>query len=310
MITFKSTALALALGVLLTACGTTPISTSLLEQTRSDYRMAQANPKVATYAALEMQLAGDAMTKANVAASGKGTLDTVDKLAYLAKQKIALAQEVAAQKSAEAEVADAGKARDQIRLEQRTLEADKARQATQVAKEDTAYAEQVAMAAQQKARLAEQDAALAQKQTQEAQQRTANLEAQLAAMAAKKTARGYVITLGDVLFGTDLARLNADGMRTAQKLADILRDNPQRTVGIEGFTDSTGAAGHNQELSERRAGTVSSALQGMGIGRERITSTGFGESYPVASNASAQERQLNRRVEIVLSDENGKIIAR
>lgn len=317
MNTFKSTALALAIGVVLTACGTTPVSTSLLEQTRSDYRMAQANPKVATYAALEMQLASDALAKANVAASGKGSLDTVDKLAYLAKQKIAVAQEVATQKSAEADVADAGKARDQIRLEQRTLEADqaradteKARLATQIAKEDTAYAEQVAMAAQQKARLAEQDAALAQKQTQDAQQHTANLEAQLAAMAAKKTARGYVITLGDVLFGTDLARLNADGMRTAQKLADILRDNPQRTVGIEGFTDSTGAAGHNQELSERRAGTVSSALQGLGVGRERITATGFGESYPVASNASSQERQLNRRVEIVLSDESGKIIAR
>jgi len=212
MNTFKSTALALAIGVVLTACGTTPVSTSLLEQTRSDYRMAQANPKVATYAALEMQLASDALAKANVAASGKDSL------------------------------------------------------ATQIAQEDTAYAEQVAMAAQQKARLAEQDAALAQKQTQDAQQRTANLEAQLAAMAAKKTARGYVITLGDVLFGTDLARLNADGMRTAQKLADILRDNPQRTVGIEGFTDSTGAAAHNQELSERRAGTVSSALQGLGGG--------------------------------------------
>lgn len=296
MNTFKSTALALAIGVVLSACGTNPISTSLLEQTRSDYRLAQANPKVATYAALEMQLAGDALAKANVAASGKDSLDTVDKLAYLAKQKIAVAQEVANQKSAEADIADAGKARDQIRLEQRTQEVEQARANTEKARLAT--------------QIAQEDTALAQKQTQEALQRTANLEAQLAAMAAKKTARGYVITLGDVLFGTDLARLNADGMRTAQKLADILRDNPQRTVGIEGFTDSTGATAHNQELSERRAGAVSSALQGLGVGRDRISATGFGESYPVASNASSQERQLNRRVEIVLSDENGKIIPR
>lgn len=296
MNTFKSTALALAIGVVLSACGTNPISTSLLEQTRSDYRLAQANPKVATYAALEMQLAGDALAKANVAASGKDSLDTVDKLAYLAKQKIAVAQEVANQKSAEADIADAGKARDQIRLEQRTQEVEQARANTEKARLAT--------------QIAQEDTALAQKQTQEALQRTANLEAQLAAMAAKKTARGYVITLGDVLFGTDLARLNADGMRTAQKLADILRDNPQRTVGIEGFTDSTGATAHNQELSERRAGAVSNALQGLGVGRDRISATGFGESYPVASNASSQERQLNRRVEIVLSDENGKIIPR
>jgi outer membrane protein OmpA-like peptidoglycan-associated protein len=136
------------------------------------------------------------------------------------------------------------------------------------------------------------------------------LEKQLADLAAKKTERGMVITLGDVLFGTDVARLNPDGMRTAQTLADVLQQNPQRTVLVEGFTDSTGTGPHNQDLSERRASAVGSALQEMGVARERIAIRGYGEAYPVAANNTAQNRQLNRRVEIVLSDVSGKITQR
>jgi outer membrane protein OmpA-like peptidoglycan-associated protein len=119
-----------------------------------------------------------------------------------------------------------------------------------------------------------------------------------------------VITLGDVLFGTDLSRLNAEGMRTAQKLAKVLQENPQRTVMVEGFTDSVGAASYNQALSERRAGAVQASLLELGVARERIAIRGYGESHPVAANDTAPNRQLNRRVEIVLSDDTGKITNR
>jgi outer membrane protein OmpA-like peptidoglycan-associated protein len=119
-----------------------------------------------------------------------------------------------------------------------------------------------------------------------------------------------VITLGDVLFGTDLARLNPEGIRTAQKLANVLQQNPQRTVLVEGFADSTGTAAHNQDLSERRATAVRTALQDMGVTRDRVAIRGYGEAYPVAANDTNANRQLNRRVEIVLSDDTGKVIAR
>jgi outer membrane protein OmpA-like peptidoglycan-associated protein len=74
-------------------------------------------------------------------------------------------------------------------------------------------------------------------------------------------------------------------------------------VLVEGFTDSTGSAAHNQELSERRASAVASALTEMGVGRERVAMRGYGEAYPVAPNDTAGNKQLNRRVEIVLSNE-------
>ena len=269
----------LFIAALLGACSSTPTSTGLLAQTRSDYQAVQSNPKVASYAALEMKQASDAMAQANLAASNNDSAENIDKLAYLAKQKIALTQEVTKQKSAEAEVTNAAKERDQVRLKQRTDEADQAKRATQTA----------------------------QSQTQAAQAHAAILEAQLADLAARKTERGIIITLGDVLFATDQASLTPAGMNTAQKLAAVLQQNPQRAVLIEGFTDSTGTVAHNQELSERRASAVRSALQEMGVARERIAIRAFGEDYPVAANDTAPSRQLNRRVEIVLSGDDGTI---
>ncbi|QDL53704.1 OmpA family protein [Rhodoferax aquaticus] len=299
-LTTRLAPIALALAAFLGACSSLPNNTTLLEQTRMDYRVAVANPDVATYAPLEMKLASDALSQANTAAMDRASAEDIDKLAYLAKQRIGIAQALASQKAAEAQVANASKVRDQVLLQQRTVEADQA-------KADAA----IAQARADRARLDTQQAldasAAAQNQAQNALDRNALLERQLAALAAQKTERGFVITLSDVLFGTDLARLNGDGIRTAQKLANILQENPQRRVLIEGFADSTGSSAHNQELSERRANAVMEALQNLGIPAGRIDAKGYGEAYPVAANDTAPQRQRNRRVEIVLSDESGRV---
>ncbi|MCH8623007.1 OmpA family protein [Undibacterium sp. TS12] len=289
--------------LIFSACSSAPKTTSLLDQTRMEYQTAQNNPNVINLAPLEMRQAGVAMDDANNAARNNESNEKIDRLAYVAKQKIAVAQEMSKQKMAETSIADAAKARDQIRLDQRTNEAEKAR----------IQAEQAKLAAQ----IAQAEALDAQKRAQEeqaksleAQNRNAMLEAQLAELKAKTTERGIVITLGDVLFGIDQAKLNPTGMRTVQKLADILQNNMQRTVLVEGHTDNTGSRSHNQDLSERRASAVRSALMLMGVGRDRIAVRGYGDMYPAIDNNTAQNRQLNRRVEIILSDADGKIIQR
>jgi outer membrane protein OmpA-like peptidoglycan-associated protein len=99
-------------------------------------------------------------------------------------------------------------------------------------------------------------------------------------------------------------------MASVRKLAEVMMQNPDRTVLVEGFTDSTGSHAHNQELSERRAQSVAQALTSLGVPRERVAMRGYGEAYPVASNDNAGNRQLNRRVEIVLSNEGATIPAR
>jgi len=136
------------------------------------------------------------------------------------------------------------------------------------------------------------------------------LDTMLDDLGAKITNRGMVINLGNDSFGTDQSPLNPSGMLIAKKLAAVLVHQPHRNVLVEAFTDSSGSASHNQELSERRAIAVRSALQELGVSRDRVSIRGYGEAYPLADNDTARNRQLNRRVEIVLSDAFGKIMAR
>ncbi len=287
---------ALALAIALSACSSAPTTTSMLDQARGDYMAAQGNPAVAQYAAVELRQATAALDRANEAAARKESLAEVDKLAYVAKQRIATAQEVAKQKSAEAAVADAARQRDQIRLEARTMEADQAKRSAEQAK---AEADAARMAAESQAAA-----------TRDAQAQADALAAQLADLKAKQTDRGIVMTMGDVLFNVDQSNLTAGGMQVLQKLADVMREHPDRNVMVEGFTDSTGSEEHNLQLSQRRAESVRSALMNMGIEGTRISTRGYGEAYPVASNANSADRQLNRRVEIVLSDAGRSINAR
>ena len=296
--------------LVLSACASNPKTTSLLEQVRADHARAQSNPKVATYAALEMQSATEALAKAEAAAKERESLETVDKLAYLTKQKIALANEVASRKSAESDIAGAAAVRDQVRLDQRTQEVNQARMKAQDSERSAQAARDAAAAATQQKNVAQANEADAQRIAAEALTKNQRLEAQLSDLAAKKTERGLIITLGDVLFSVDQARLNADGLRMVQRLATVLQQNPNRVVSVEGFTDSTGSSQHNQDLSERRSMAVRDALLELGAVRTQIAVRGYGETYPVAPNDTAMNRQMNRRVEIVLSDERGVVSAR
>ncbi|MDR3390793.1 MAG: OmpA family protein [Sulfuriferula sp.] len=289
---FPMTLLAAAL---FAGCSSVPQNSSLSEA-QSSYNNAQTNPQVTSLAAVELQQAGDTLTKANTALN-KGESDAkVNQLAYIAKQQVSIAEETAKQRADEATVANAGKKRDAIRLDARTAEADAANQKV-IAVQQTADQQAAALAvASDKA---ESDKALIAQQ-----------DMQLQELHAKKTDRGMVITLSDVLFSTNQARLAPRGVRNIQKLSAFLNQYPQRKVLIEGYTDSTGGDKLNQALSERRADTVRTALLENGINSDRIATHGYGEAFPVASNGTAASRQLNRRVEIILSDDNGNIVPR
>ncbi|MGZ8288735.1 MAG: OmpA family protein [Telluria sp.] len=290
----------LAGAVMLSACSSVPLTTPILDQARGDFVAANNDPRVSSYAPLEFKQASDALDQANAAAAKNESLETVDKLAYIAKQKIATAQEVAKQKAAEADIAAAGQQRDQVRLEARTAEAERARA-------DAARAQAQAQAAQAQTADAQRQTAEAEAAARDAMARATQMEAMMAELQAKKTERGMIITIGDVLFATNQATLTPAGVATLRKLSEVLVQNPQRTVLVEGFTDSTGSAAHNQALSERRANSVRDALLGMGVDRARVAVRAYGEAHPVASNNTAGDRQLNRRVEIVLSNDGNPI---
>ena len=330
--------LTLVAAAVLAGCSSMPANNSLLDQARADYGNAQSSPQVTTLAASELSQAGNSLDKANAAFTKDESEAKVSHLAYVAKQEVAIARETADQKSSELAVANAMAERDSVRLQARTQEAEAAQRSAQNsqlqseaarrdaqdahrrADADRLAANQAQRNAQDAQRQAEaerlaagqaqRDAQAASQLTREAQERSMALQAQLVALEAKKTDRGMVVTLGDVLFDTNEAVLKSGGMRNVQKLADFFKQYPERNVLIEGFTDSTGSDGHNQQLSDRRASSVRTALLGMGMGTERISWRGYGEAYPVAGNDTAAGRQQNRRVEMVVSDDNGKIAPR
>ena len=276
---------------------------SLLNEARNDYANAQNNPQVVKLAPAELKQAGDALDKANAASKKREDRDTVNHLAYLAKQQTAIAHEIAKQKEAETTIAAATAEHTEIRLDARTQEADMARQKAEAAQRQ-------AEALQQQAVMSQQQVDMSQEQIREAEMRASQLEAQLKELNAKKTERGLVITLGDILFDTNKAQLKAGAARHLQKLVDFLAQYPQRTVQIEGHTDSTGSADYNQELSDRRAHAVRTFLIDKGVDSGRITTRGYGKESPVASNDSPAGRQMNRRVEIILSEDSDNVPAR
>ncbi|MDP2144752.1 MAG: OmpA family protein [Gallionella sp.] len=289
--------LALIAVSVLSACGTASApQNAALNAAHESYNSARANPQVVSMAALELKEAGDTLTKADDAFSkGQGT-DTVNHLAYMANQQAGIAQATASRKTAELAVTNAGAKRTEVRLEARTAEADAAKRQVAIAQETTD---------QQAAELAAASA-----NAERDQELIAKQEMQLKELNAKKTERGLVITLGDVLFNTGKAQLKSGGIHNVQKLADFLKQYPKQKVLVEGHTDSTGSDTFNQGLSDRRASAVRMALIDKGIASDRITTRGYGEAYPVAGNDTAAGRQMNRRVEIILSDSNGNIVGR
>lgn len=133
------------------------------------------------------------------------------------------------------------------------------------------------------------------------------LEEQIVALATTESDRGLVMTLGDVLFDTGQAELKNSASRTVLKLVQFLQLNPKRIVRIEGYTDSTGNPEDNLKLSRDRAQSVADMLVDLGVDEKRITVMGYGDQYPVEVNASERGRAQNRRVEIVFSDEKGRL---
>lgn len=128
------------------------------------------------------------------------------------------------------------------------------------------------------------------------------LAADLAELQARKTNRGMVLTLGDVLFAFDRAELLPGAYRVMDKLAAFLGQHTDRSVLVEGHTDSIGSQAYNLDLSQRRAEAVRDALLTRGVPFYRIVSKGYGKSYPVATNDTEAGRQQNRRVEIIILD--------
>ena len=270
-------------GLLLVAgCAGMPKENATLTEAREAYLSASADPRVVRSAAVELKSAEQSLREAESIMGQGGEIDMVEHQAYLARQRVNIALEKGLQAKADEDVAAAQRIRSDAVIGARTNEAEAARLRAEKASKEA-------------------EAALT---------RARELEGQLAELKAKPTDRGMVLTLGDVLFDTGRAKLKAGAMRTIDQLAAFMNEHPARTVLVEGHTDSVGSAAYNRKLSEQRADSVRFALMNRGISNTRIMVKGLGLEYPIASNATAEGRQTNRRVEVIISDDSGRIAER
>jgi outer membrane protein OmpA-like peptidoglycan-associated protein len=162
---------------------------------------------------------------------------------------------------------------------------------------------------------ADRDRAASQAALDAAAKQVAQLEAQKAALRTQllaqfnsilqteDTARGLIVNMNDVLFDTAKSTLRPLAREKLAKVAGIVSGHPGLKLDVEGHTDSVGTDEYNQTLSEQRGTSVRDYLTGQGMAAASVTSKGFGESQPIASNDTVPGRQQNRRVELVISGE-------
>ena len=107
-----------------------------------------------------------------------------------------------------------------------------------------------------------------------------------------------VTVRNEVLFDFNSSALRSASKQSLREMANVFEKYPNTTIEVAGHTDSIGSESYNQRLSERRAGSVASYLEDLGVRSSRLDTVGYGESQPRATNGTANGRQLNRRVEI------------
>jgi outer membrane protein OmpA-like peptidoglycan-associated protein len=283
---------AVVASILLAACTAAPVKPDGAMEARVKLTQLQSDPNLASRAAAAIK---DADMAVRAAEQPEPDKELAAHRVYLADRKVDTAKALAETRFAEDQRAALTADRDKSRLDARTREADAAKGQAATARADGA--EQKVAADQ-----ARSDANAAQLAAANSEQQSAELQRQIDAMHAKPTDRGLVLTLGDVLFTTGKADLKPGATGNLNKLTAFLDKYPDRSVAIQGYTDSVGNDDYNQALSERRAESVKAYLTAQGIGSSRLVASGKGRSDPVADNDSAAGRQQNRRVEVVINN--------
>ncbi len=263
--------------LLLAGCAAAPESVPEVEQARQKVDSLAADPRAVAVANKDLTAARSALALAETSLADRADREVVAHHAYLAERQ-----------------AETGLARiEEAEARERIGKAEEERQAI------------LLEARERQAQAAQRDAQASQESALQARAELEQLREDYAALEAKQTERGMVLTLGDVLFDTAESTLKPGAMPTIDRLAEFLSRNDNTQIRIEGHTDSVGTEEYNAALSERRARAVADAVAARGIPVSRIVAVGRGENLPVASNDTAGGRQQNRRVEIVFSEPDG-----
>jgi outer membrane protein OmpA-like peptidoglycan-associated protein len=313
--------------LVLAACTATPKKDLALERVRDELNNLKSNTELAGYAPLALGEAERALRNAELA-TGDDLYRSY--LVYMADRRIQIARTMAEREQHEQILDKLESDRSamlirasQLEADQARMEAERARLLVATTSEDAQRAREekeaalrkeaeAARAAELSAEEAEQARRLAESRASEAEfarreadlasQQINSLTRQLENLQLRQTESGVVVTLGDVLFASGEAQLVEGGRSSLEEVVDLLQTEPEKKIRVEGHTDSLGDAAANLLLSEQRAQSVLEALVSLGVASERITASGMGEDFPIASNDDEEGRARNRRVDVILLD--------
>jgi outer membrane protein OmpA-like peptidoglycan-associated protein len=260
----------------------------------------------------EIRLANERQDSADAQAHSQARADEATRQKDRAQRDALNAQNAAAQAQSDTAQAQAARAQaDADAANARNAAAD-AQAATARAQSDMA-ANQASSAtalsaAQADADQSRQDTLKAQQAAQQAEADKAAMRTRLsvqlnAILQTRETARGLIVSMSDVLFDTGRFSLKPGAREKLAKVAGILLAYPGLNIEVGGYTDNVGTDDMNQTLSENRAGSVRDYLVQQGVLANSVSSKGFGNTLPVASNDNSAGRQQNRRVELLVSGE-------
>ncbi len=260
----------------------------------------------------EVRLANERQDSSDAQAKAQEQADDATRQKQQAQSDAAKAQAATAQAESDAINAQAARAQAESDATRARTDAADAQAATAKAKSDMADSQASAAAAlsatqadADQSRLAAQQAQLRaqQAETEKAAMRTKLSDQLNKILQTRDSARGLIVSMSDVLFDTGKSSLKPGAREKLAKVAGILLAYPGLNIEVGGYTDNVGGDAMNQTLSENRAGSVRDYLVREGVSTNSVSSRGFGNTLPVASNDNSAGRQQNRRVELLVSGE-------
>lgn len=284
----------------------------LIAVSREAVQTAEDAREIAVKKMGEVRLANERQDSADAQEHSQARADEAIRQKNRAQRDAANAQDATAQAQSDNAQAQAAKAQAESDAANARNAASDAQAATARAQSDMA-ANQASSATALSA--AQADADQSRRDTLTAQQATQQAEADKAAMRSRlslqlnavlqtrESARGLIVSMSDVLFDTGRFSLKSGAREKLAKVAGILLAYPGLNIEVGGYTDNVGGDEMNQTLSENRAGSVRDYLVQQGVLANSVSSRGFGNTLPVASNDNSAGRQQNRRVELLVSGE-------
>lgn len=285
--------------MLILSCGTIPSAYTGADAVRARLNSLESNQNLADMAPMAMR---DARTAVLNAENPSKVPELTAHLLFIAERKVYIAEAESQRRYLEKQRDEFIAERKQMQLDARINEAEFAKSLAMQAKGEAAQAQRQATQAQIDTAQAQQNRVYAEQQTARAEKKVEDMKRQLEELDARDSARGAVITLGDVLFDFNKSYIKPAAVSHLAKLATFLNTNIGRDITIEGHTDSIGNNEFNLRLSQRRADAIKDYLVGQGIAGGRIQTAGKGSLLPVIDNTTASNREQNRRVEVIISE--------